>query len=655
MAPVVMQPLTLFSVFHLNLLFSSIPEEERPQVIKKCYWPLLELIRNTDAKIAIEATGYTLEEIHRLDPAWIVELRLLIKEGKTEFVGSGYAQIIGPLVPFEVSLHNLSIGTEVYESLLEHTPRIAYIHEHTYSAGLVALYKEAGYGAVIMEWNNAARAHPEWDPEVRYATANARGVEGETIPLLWNDSLAFQQFQRYAQGEQTLLEYLGSLSKHTGEFPRCMMLYGSDAEVFDFRPGRFSAEAVLAKESEWERIATLYAEIETRSDMQTVFPSEVLAQHPVSAPVLSLESPIQPIPVKKQEKYNLARWALTGRDSLTINTSCYRIHKALIESGSKDRGLWKRLCYAWDSDFRTHITSQRFDAYKVFLERLARDAGVVRVDDVCNIESQKGEVVPELFSFEIELPRIQARVSVRRGLSLESLIFSDVSKSSLLGTIPHGYFDHVPFNADFYSGNTVIDVPGIKRVTDLERATNVRIHREAELITVSGDIPLGNGVAKKRITFDSRAGTVTFTYTLSPKLDQPAVFHTGLLSFNPEAFDKNTLFYAVTNGGKKEELFSLHGVSEVRTDPVSLLVSSRTLLGNTTGTYRIGDKNHSVSVHTDMSALAALPLVSFTDTGRTYFLRSAYSLSEFDDTTRLNTGTPLLPREITFTIEAIKS
>ena len=49
--------------------------------------------------IAIEATGYTLEEIEARDPNWLARLRDLIAGGKVEFVGSGYAQLIGPLVP----------------------------------------------------------------------------------------------------------------------------------------------------------------------------------------------------------------------------------------------------------------------------------------------------------------------------------------------------------------------------------------------------------------------------------------------------------------------------------------------------------------------------------------------------------------------------
>jgi hypothetical protein len=37
------ESLHLFAVFHLNLAFSSIEENERPLVIERCYWPLLAL------------------------------------------------------------------------------------------------------------------------------------------------------------------------------------------------------------------------------------------------------------------------------------------------------------------------------------------------------------------------------------------------------------------------------------------------------------------------------------------------------------------------------------------------------------------------------------------------------------------------------------
>ena len=88
--------LNVFALFHLNMAFSSIEEEQRPEVVARCYWPLLNLPAAIDAPIAIEATGYTLECIAAIDRNWIAELRRLISLGAVELIGSGFAQLIGP-------------------------------------------------------------------------------------------------------------------------------------------------------------------------------------------------------------------------------------------------------------------------------------------------------------------------------------------------------------------------------------------------------------------------------------------------------------------------------------------------------------------------------------------------------------------------------
>ena len=53
-APDAATTLHLFAFFHLNLAFSSIEEEQRGEVIERCYWPLLELAQEC-GPIGIEA------------------------------------------------------------------------------------------------------------------------------------------------------------------------------------------------------------------------------------------------------------------------------------------------------------------------------------------------------------------------------------------------------------------------------------------------------------------------------------------------------------------------------------------------------------------------------------------------------------------------
>src|SRR5262249_51322258 len=251
--------LQLFSIYHLNLAYSSIEEAQRPDVVRRCYWPLLRLGERSGAPIGIEASGFTLERAAEADPSWLAALRALVERGRCEFVGSGYAQLIGPLVPAPVNAANLRLGHAVYERLLGFRPRLAFVNEQAYAAGLIQHYLDAGYAAIVMEWDNPARAHPEWSAELRYFPQIAAGQDGESIPLIWNKAIAFQQFQRYAHGESSLDDYLGYLAGHVAVAPRALAMYGNDAEIFDFRPGRYRTESAIDAGGEWDRIEQLYA------------------------------------------------------------------------------------------------------------------------------------------------------------------------------------------------------------------------------------------------------------------------------------------------------------------------------------------------------------------------------------------------------------
>ena len=162
----------LVCMFHLNLAFSSLPSERRGEIVERCYWPMLGL---ADAfPIAFEATGWTLERIAEHDPAWIAKARELVAAGRAELVGSAYAQCAAPLLPADVNRWNLRLGLDVYERLLGLRPRVALLSEQAYSPGLVPLYAKAGYDAIVADWDNAYRSHPEWEPDAAPRPA-ARG------------------------------------------------------------------------------------------------------------------------------------------------------------------------------------------------------------------------------------------------------------------------------------------------------------------------------------------------------------------------------------------------------------------------------------------------------------------------------------------------
>ena len=308
----------------------------------------------------MEISGYTLEEIAARDPEWIGRARSLIAQGRIELIGSGYSQMIGPLVPARVTVENLRLGNDIYERLLGVRPRLALINEQAYAAGLVGLYRDAGYDAIIMDWENPAANHPEWKAEIQYLPQRALGTDGREIALIWSNTTLFQQLQRFAHGDISLDSYLGFVRGRSGPNPRALCLYASDAEIFDFRPGRFRTEERLSGESEWARLEQALGAISAGAEMMPPSGVLLLLKLPDAGQTLSLESAACPVPVKKQRKYNLARWAVTGRDNIAINAACQRIYEGMLRSDNPD---WKELCYLWASDFRTHLTDKRWSAY----------------------------------------------------------------------------------------------------------------------------------------------------------------------------------------------------------------------------------------------------------------------------------------------------
>ena len=147
-------------------------------------------------------------------------------------------------------------------------------------------------------------------------------------------------------------------------------LYSNDAEIFNFRPGRYKTEALI-KTDEWRLIETLFKHYYDHPDYELVLPSNLLQliDHPKASNLLQLESAEQPIPVKKQRKYNISRWALTGRDDININSRCNNIFKQMQEKNTAKPSDWKNLCWLWSSDFRTNITEKRWKQYIKSIKR----------------------------------------------------------------------------------------------------------------------------------------------------------------------------------------------------------------------------------------------------------------------------------------------
>lgn len=612
--------LRLFAFFHLNLAYSSIEDEQRATVIEKCYWPLLRLA-DRFGPIGVEASAFTLEEIEARDPDWIAELKRLIAAGKCEFIGCGYSQMIGPLVPWRVTEANLNIGNEIYERLLGAQPTIALVNEQAYSAGLVELYLDAGYRAIIMDWDNPSSTH-DWPVETGYRPQRALGSDGRSIALLWSNTVAFQKLQRFAHGDIEIDEYLTYLRSQRGAEERSLCVYASDAEIFDFRPGRYKTEEKLTAVSEWGRVQALFAQLADERGCSLVAPSEILCDAPVSQP-LRLETAAVPIPVKKQRKYNLARWAVTGKDDIAINAACERLYRTLSNAGAGQQA-WKELCYLWASDFRTHITAKRWEALTKRLHA-AEEAWLVREAPLP--PAPQGPEITERF-IDIATPTVRARLDRRRGLSLSQVSFGG---KALIGMLPHGTFDDITLQADWYTGNCVFEAPGEHKVTDLEWGTAQVWQQDGDTYAFTR-IETPKGPIEKTMRFAAGERRIDFDITFHWADWGKGSLRLGHVTLLPAAFNWDKLSLTTHNGGKEVETFALAGQTVDYGEPVSFLVSSSHGLGLTEGWAELGDDKNRIRITVDRSTAPLLGLVTHRALRGGMFCQLMLSALELDDT-----------------------
>lgn len=387
-----MTPIKLYTAFHANLDFSALPDADRALVISRCYWPLLALPERHGIPIGFELSARTLTILAREDPEWLKRFASLVERGLAEVIGSGWAQIVAPLAPVEVNRENLRFGREGYRELLGFEPTTYFVGEQTYAEGLMPLFAEAGAARVIMEWNNPAARRKELRA-LRGQPVRWDGGSESSPVILWNDSVIFQKAQRVSHGVIPTSEFDGLLnrivSKGTSE---SICIYGGDVEIFDYRPSR-TVPLASDGEREIDRLVGLLERLSRDPRFEFSLPRNVVEEDAL-LPRVHLASASDPLPCKKQPRYNPTRWAVSGRDGFGMNTRCY----SLLQSNRAVRALSgglpgtstrsnenRALVELWRSDFRTRATEEKIEAFETGM-------GTARARSRLALES----VVPEL-------------------------------------------------------------------------------------------------------------------------------------------------------------------------------------------------------------------------------------------------------------------
>jgi hypothetical protein len=649
---------SIYSAWHLNLAFSSIEESEAGKLIDGCYWPLIELLDDPGVKFGIELSGWTLNRINEIDPHWVQKTIELINSGKIEILGSGWSQIISPLVPSFVTEQNLKFGNIAYSEILGTVPKVGFINEQCWSTSLVQNYLDAGYDDIVMEWENPYSNNPHWESDFEYRIQNTSFM-GDSIGVIWNSSTAFQKMQKLTHGDITPKEWEKWFSeKASGVAEEAFCIYGGDAETFGYRANRFEGEG-NAKPQEWDLVRSAL-KFSLESGSKFILPSELVANSALTTRQdLILNSVEMPIPTKKQPKYNPLRWAVGGKDANLANTRCFNIAKKLIASESSPDD-WRNLLKLWGSDFRTHTTETKWIKWQS--DSLAIEEKLSALYP----SSKLNESTAEAQTFDLQISEVDHYLRVesfklclvlnkKRGLAIESLIFKDLGDKPIIGTTRHGEIENIDWNADFYTGELVVELPGEPKITDLvEGDPKIEKTPTGYVITVEIASKLGS-IQKKISISNGQKPEVEINYTLDWKGIPASSLRFGDIVVLTEFFDAETLFLKTHNGGRQPEEFLLKGKRVEHGKHLSSLISSVNCFGVTEGYLEIGDRFRSFYIHVDQSISYVPALLTYIETARKNLFRLQFSARELDDTSANNIIKTLnAPREFSVRISKEK-
>ncbi len=614
-----------YKIYHGNLAFSAIEEEALTEVIDKTYFALLELVEKNDLKVGLELSAYSLEKIQELRPSWIDKFKELHKKSLIELIGSGYMQIIAPLVPYEINIKNQAIGLEVYKNILGITPTIAYINEQVFSASMVNIYKEVGYSAIAMEWNNAYSINSKeiWKKEFAFQPVIAKGLNA-SLPILWTDTIVFQQFQRMAHKEISTPEYLKIISHHLNSGYKALPLYSSDLEIFNYRPGRFETEAIIHTD-EWQTISSTMNRLKEFGDFY--LPSEVIEKALDQSIKLNLTTVAHPILVKKQAKYSLSRWSACGRGANLINTLCYNYFLNM-----KDETNIKKLLQYWGSDYRTHTTLKKWNEAISFLSQ-----------DKKPIEPQYKDIENDLFLTEEDNKLIfkkenyQIIFNKAKGLAIDT-IYKNEQKLAF-GTVRHGDLDYITYGADFFTGALTIESSNTGKLTDLCQIEDYLFKKIDENIYM---LSTTINIKKKATEYKSwiinlNKGKITLDTTLALTEFINGSIRAGSFTLLPQ--DKHSkLWYECKNGGKEYERFYINDDSNIEHNQAkSILQSSSGGIGVTNGVLKFGiGEKIIVSINIEQNISYPFVMLQNSIDHDKYLTRVFFSLQEIDDTLKVS-------------------
>jgi len=593
-----------FLLFHINMLFSAISEDLYDAVIRKCYWSILNLCENYHLPLNVELSKVSYEIINKRDPAWVVKLQELVEGGLIEIVESGYTQLIGPLVPEDLLKENLAHRVQASSSVSSFL-----VNEMALDLKTLAVYRNQKITKILFEEESVARLVNTRPSEMtRYSRLRFDDLEPQEV--VWVSSMLFQQFQRYIHGSSSLSEYLEFFERDFDK-REYVSVYSSDAEIFNFRPGRYKNESNKYTDNEWDKIAKLVELLRDRIDFVRIKDLKLL-KNEVKIQFTASNSNL----VKKQRKYNLNRWYVSGRNDTFINSECLRAYKVFEQLNCEER---QELLYLWSSDFRTHIHEDRWNQY---LQRLSTFSH--------RIEDRYKNIKPKLCK-ENEMHNSSKFVFLldKDNGSIQKVEHDGVL---LMTSLKHSDFEYTDEASDFFSGGMIVfDQIRNSIATDYDFSNKVVTNycdTYTEFVYEESD---SNFSLVKTVRRFKNCNSHYFNWSISCSEESRRLIRFGNFLFAASGVE------AVGSSGRKTNYyFPLKDYGEKSLNE-SMKISSSQCIPQLTDSLLVYFKSN-VALEfkiTGGKTLNAAPLLSKLNLNGQDFFRLSYSVSEIDDTSRL--------------------
>lgn len=621
--------MTGFLLFHLNLAFSSIEHVSQIEVIDRCYARLFDLIDKSEVKTNIELTGYTLERINFLAPSLVSQLKNLQQKGLVEIIASGFFQSIFPLFPYKLNKENIGCGINCYQKILGVNPNYVMANELAFSKSFIDVALECGFDGVILEKNNVESIRSK-NKDLYLENIDSFGFIASTdlrskIKVRWINSISFQKFQQVIHGAISFRDYESYMRNLIqNDQPPYISIYGSDAEVFNYRPGRFDDESKIERD-EWELMDEFIEFTRKKLDISYELVSQIgyVGENKVLKKPTNLRSPIA---VKKQLHYNISRWAVTGRSDVSINTATYKLAR-LLETDSLIADDYKAIFDISSSDYRTHITSKRWSELRSRLKQSEMENG----DLTSCVEHECKELSQDSFFFENE--KVGLMIKPLNKMVIDKLTFYSSSLGPFIKSFGLGYFKSIDLANSYECGMSYFLTPSFKKGNMHNNTlSNVRFIEDHERFFIIAD---------------STSKNISYSSFIQVEHDNSGVVHLGLIIRKPiygqwiarlfnlyfdVQHNEENYYLWFHSGGQRLEMHQLFRESFDHTKPASFNVSCNGGFAATEGVLYISSGSSAIKIEWDNSKYFLFPQLRQEIVNNETLFSICFSISEIDET-----------------------